>query len=129
MNSNSYSLRILHLSISNGFVSSKIYDKSDDFDFDLVNLVTFHVTPPGARWHNGRVSDSGARGRGFHTYLRRVVSLSKNTFNLRKVLVIPRKRWLRPDMTGKLLIGTLSINTNKQKNLLCSVYFSTYKVC
>ena len=30
----------LHLSISNGFVSSKIYDKRDDFDFDIVN---FHV--------------------------------------------------------------------------------------
>ena len=28
----------LHLSISNGFVSSKIYDKRDDFDFEIVNL-------------------------------------------------------------------------------------------
>ena len=28
----------LHLSITNGFVSSKIYDKRDDFDFDIVNL-------------------------------------------------------------------------------------------
>ena len=28
----------LHLSISNGFVSSKIYYKRDDFDFDIVNL-------------------------------------------------------------------------------------------
>ena len=28
----------LHLSISNGFVSSKICDKSDDFDFDIVNF-------------------------------------------------------------------------------------------
>ena len=28
----------LHLSISNGFVSSKIYDKRDGFDFDIVNL-------------------------------------------------------------------------------------------
>ena len=28
----------LHLSISNGFVSSKIYDKRDDFDFDKVNF-------------------------------------------------------------------------------------------
>ena len=28
----------LHLSISNGFVSSKIYDKRDDFDFVLVNF-------------------------------------------------------------------------------------------
>ena len=28
----------LHLSIANGFVSSKIYDKRDDFDFDIVNF-------------------------------------------------------------------------------------------
>ena len=28
----------LHLSMSNGFVSSKIYDKRDDFDFDIVNF-------------------------------------------------------------------------------------------
>ena len=39
----------LHLSISNGFISSKIYDKRDDFDFDIVNfpflVVTFPVLP------------------------------------------------------------------------------------
>ena len=39
----------LHLSISNGFVSFKIYDKRDDFDFDIVNypfwMVTFPVLP------------------------------------------------------------------------------------
>ena len=28
----------VHLSIANGFVSSKIYDKRDDFDFDIVNF-------------------------------------------------------------------------------------------
>ena len=28
----------LYLSISNGFVSSKIYDKRDAFDFDIVNF-------------------------------------------------------------------------------------------
>ena len=28
----------LHLSISNGIASSKIYDKRDDFDFDIVNF-------------------------------------------------------------------------------------------
>ena len=28
----------LHLSVANGFVSSKIYDKHDDFDFDIVNF-------------------------------------------------------------------------------------------
>ena len=27
-----------HLSISNGFISSKIYDKRDDFDFYIVNF-------------------------------------------------------------------------------------------
>ena len=40
----------------------------------------------GARWLNGRVSDSGARGRGFETYRHRVVSLSKTLYSP-KVLV------------------------------------------
>ena len=31
----------LHLSISNGFVLSKIYDKRDDFDLDIVNFPFF----------------------------------------------------------------------------------------
>ena len=37
-------------------------------------------------WLSGRVSDSGARGRGFETYCRRVVSLSKTLYSP-KVLV------------------------------------------
>ena len=28
----------LHFFVSNGFVSSKIYEKRDDFDFDIVNF-------------------------------------------------------------------------------------------
>ena len=40
----------------------------------------------GARWLSGRVSDSGARGRGFETYRPRVVSLSKTLYSP-KVLV------------------------------------------
>ena len=31
----------LHLPISNGFVSSRIYDKLNDFDFDIVNFPFF----------------------------------------------------------------------------------------
>ena len=31
----------LHLSVSNGLVSSKIYDKRDDIDFDIVNFPFF----------------------------------------------------------------------------------------
>ena len=38
------------------------------------------------RWLSGRVSDSGARGPGFETYRRRVVSLSKTLYSP-KVLV------------------------------------------
>ena len=40
----------------------------------------------GARWLSGRVSDSRARGLGFETYPRRVVSLSKTLYSP-KVLV------------------------------------------
>ena len=32
----------LHLSISNGFVTSKIYDKRADFDFDIINFPFLH---------------------------------------------------------------------------------------
>ena len=70
----------------------------------------------GALWLSGRVSDSGARGRGFDTYRRRVVSLSKTLYS---PWLITQEAWLRPDMTEKLLTGTLSLNTNKQP-LLCS---------
>ena len=53
----------------------------------------------------GRVSNPGESGRGFDTYLGHVVSSSKDTFTPRKVLVMPRKRWLRPDVTEKLMTG------------------------
>ena len=33
-----------HLSVANGFVSSKLYDKRDDFDFDIVNFRFWMVT-------------------------------------------------------------------------------------
>ena len=73
----------------------------------------------GAWWPSGRVSDSGARGQGFDTYIRRVVSFSKVqvAYALAKTHLLPEKYWLYwwlcPDMTEKLLTGTLSINTNK----------------
>ena len=34
-------LLFLHLSISNDIVSTKIYDKRDDFDFEIVNIPIF----------------------------------------------------------------------------------------
>ena len=53
-------------------------------DHGLIQLV--HFATRGARWLSGRVSDSGARGPGFETYRRRVVSLSKTLYSP-KVLV------------------------------------------
>ena len=46
--------------------------------------------------------------------------LEQGTFTPQKVLVIPRKRWLRPNMTEKLFTGTLRINqpTNQPLTLL-----------
>ena len=56
-------------------------------NLDLVNINTHaHFGQRGARWLSGRVSDSGARGPGFETYRRRVVSLSKTLYSP-KVLV------------------------------------------
>ena len=82
---------------------------SDTLECD--NLVQQYISPQSeigeAWWPCGRALDSGARGRGFdpHSCLR-IVSLSKIHLPPKKVLVIPRKWWLRPDMTEKLLTGT-----------------------
>ena len=51
----------------------------------IYSLLSVHEIR-GARWLSGRVSDSGARGPGFETYRRRVVSLSKTLYSP-KVLV------------------------------------------
>ena len=54
------------------------------------------------------VSYSGARGRGFETYRRRVVSLSKTLYSPKVLVNYPGSG----GMTEKLLTGTLSLNTN-----------------
>ena len=41
--------------------------------------------------------------------------LEQETFTPPKVLVIPRNRWLRLNMTEKLFTGTLNHNQNKTK--------------
>ena len=64
---------------------------------------------------------------GFETYLSHVVSLSK-TLCSPKVLVIPRKWWLLPDMTEKLLTGTLSLNTNKSMSSTNNIRIRSLKL-
>ena len=53
------------------------------------------------------------------TWVKPCCVLEQGTFTPQKVLVIPRKRWLRPNMTEKLFTGTLRINQpTDQPNLL-----------
>ena len=54
-------------------------------------------------------SDSGSRSRGFER-VKPCCVLEQGTFTPQKALVIPRKRWLRPNMTEKLFTRTLRIN-------------------
>ena len=61
-------------------------NKADTSTLFKKNRILFTKYERGARWLSGRVSDSGARGPGFETYRRRVVSLSKTLYSP-KVLV------------------------------------------
>ena len=45
-----------------------------------------------------------------------ILKQDRPTFTSQKVLVIPRKRWLRPNMTEKLFTGSLSIKTKPKPN-------------
>ena len=59
-------------------------------------------------------SDSRSRCRGFEPPLGSPCCvLEQDIFTPKKVLVIPRKRWLCPNMTEKLFTGTLSIKPNQ----------------
>ena len=46
----------LHLSISNGFISYKIYNKRDDFDFDIVNFPFLDGDVPRLPWYGVYIS-------------------------------------------------------------------------
>ena len=56
-------------------------------------------------------SDSGPRCRGSSpTRVKPCYVLEQGAFTPLKILVIPRKRWLRSNMTEKLFTGTLRVN-------------------
>ena len=46
----------LHLNISDGFVSSNIYDKCDDFDFDIVSFPFLDGDNPRSRSYGVNIS-------------------------------------------------------------------------
>ena len=52
--------------------------------------------------------------------------LEQDTFTSQKVLVIPRKWWLRPYMTEKLFTGTVSKNQTKKKTTKCNFDYRYY---
>ena len=65
----------------------------------------------GVQWHSGRASVRGER----------VLNLPPPSCVLKQDTLIPESTGnTRPDMTEKLLTGTLSLNTNKNKN--CDFY-------
>ena len=70
------------LSHSNSVIIIQVYSKVPRASWKVLKNAKYR----GARWLSGRVSDSGARGRGFETYRRGVVSLSKTLYSP-KVLV------------------------------------------
>ena len=75
------------------------------------------------QWLSGRVLDLRPRGCGFEPHwCHCVVSLSKTHLYLNLVLVQPWKT--HPDITGKLLTGTLRIKSSnkKKKNKALSVH-------
>ena len=61
------------------------------------------------KWLMPRTPDQEVEGSS-PTRVKPCCVLEQGTFTSQKVLVIPRKRWLRPNMTENLFTGTLRIN-------------------
>ena len=55
--------------------------------------------------------------------------LEQNTFTSQIVLVIPRKRWLLPEMTEQLFTGTLSKNETKRNIISQNILETTCRFC
>ena len=66
-----------------------------------------------------RASDSGSGTRVRSSAGSVYCFLEQETFTPQKVLVIPRNRWLRLNMTEKLFTGTLNKNQNKSSQDTC----------
>ena len=85
------------------------------------------ITCRGARWPSGSASDSRARGRG--SIPTSAVLCPWARLTPRIVLVIPRKRWLRPDMTEKLFTGTLSLNKSLASSMITQTLMHILITC
>ena len=82
------------------------------FNLTPMHLVLDYMMPKGsavAWWLMPRTPDQKV-GVSSPTRVKPCFVLEQGTFTLQKVLVIPRKRRLRPNMTEKLFTWTLRIN-------------------
>ena len=61
------------------------------------------------------------------TWVKPCCVLEQGTFTPQKVLVIPRKRWLRPNMTEKLFTGTLTINQPTKVTCILNIFEKVFK--
>ena len=78
-----------------------------------------HLVNQGAWWPGGshlglQIQRSGVRG----PLGSPCCVLEQDIFSPKKVLVIPRKRWLRPNITENYFTGTLSTKPNQNQNLV-----------
>ena len=95
----------LHLSISDGFVKTKIYDKRDDFDFDIVNFPFL----------DGDVPRSASYG----VYISQLIRFARvsshvDDFNTRnKVLTVKR-----PKAEPRARVGRLQTSSSPQCNYI-----------
>ena len=82
--------------------------------------------PRGARWLMPQTPDPEVGGSS-PTRVKPCCVIEQGAFTPQKVLVIPRKRWLRPNMTEKLFTGMLRINQpnscppNRNRKLRCNL--------
>ena len=91
----------------------------------------------GAWWLSGRVSDSGARGRGFETYRRCVVSLSKTLYSPEVLVNYPGSGGSVPTWLKNCWLGRLASTQNfvgfVMSRLTCSMFsgsrLSIYWIC
>ena len=91
----------LHLSISNGIVSTKIYDKRDDFDFEIVNFPFLDGDVPRSTSYGVYISRYHKLCKTFSKFYRRYFDLiSKFQVGLKSLL---RQGLSEPDFYGDLV--------------------------
>ena len=119
----------LHLSIANGFVSCRIYDKRDDFDFEIVNFPFLDGDVPRAASYGVYISQ-----------LRRFARVSSHItdFNTRNKLLTAkllnqgyRYHKLRKINVKKIAFGNKEHTTDQKMgvSVLLRLFISSNEVC